>query len=233
MGSWWARCSAGGGTAPTLHAIVACPVPGRSPNPPRVPGPAVRRMGGPGRARSRPSRCGGTRRPGGRGHGRPARRRSSMRSTPPPLGERAARSNRSAAVPQGEGTAREQPAGRGDAGRRRQPHRPRRETGPATHPRGNGSSRSWRSPAGDDRAAGKGVCVRDLVGFPMARLAEATDPLGLQRHRSQASRAAAGAVRSLVSYGPARQLRRWPRRGPRCGRAVRTGGGAVRCRGDG
>ena len=31
VGSWWARRSAGGGTAPTLRAMVVCPVPDRSP----------------------------------------------------------------------------------------------------------------------------------------------------------------------------------------------------------
>jgi hypothetical protein len=83
---WWARCSAGGGTAPTLHAAVACPVLCRSPHPASEPAPAVPRAGARGRARSRPRRYGGPRRPGGRGHGRPARPRSRppTRPAPPP-----------------------------------------------------------------------------------------------------------------------------------------------------
>ena len=76
VGSWWARCSAGGRTSPTVHAVVACPVLGRSPHPPLATGRAARRAGARARARSRPWRRGGRRRLGGRGRGRSARRRS-------------------------------------------------------------------------------------------------------------------------------------------------------------
>ena len=61
MGSWRARCSADGGTAPTLHAKVVCPVPGRSPT--RRPRPGVPRVGRvqdePGDVRGAPAARGG------------------------------------------------------------------------------------------------------------------------------------------------------------------------------
>jgi hypothetical protein len=84
VGSWWARCSAGGGTAPALHAAVACPVPGRSPQPASAPAPTVQRPDARERARSRPRRCGGPPRPGGHDHGRTARQQSRPPAQPAP-----------------------------------------------------------------------------------------------------------------------------------------------------
>ena len=137
MGSWWARCSSGGGIAPTLHAVVACPVPGRSPHPaPRAARPCRGRVledelggvrGGAAGGRGLVVTAAGGLPGGDLGHQRGQRHRqrhptdrvppgaasrgqqarASTRSSPAtgpssglwPPGARAARSNRSAAVP--------------------------------------------------------------------------------------------------------------------------------------